>query len=450
MKNEHFVKKITDPIIIIALFIISRVIYWIVGVRFDSSTLNWFFQYLDPQQLLHNLLPSIYYLHIQPPLFNLLLGIVLKISRGPGPIIFSIIFMLCGLTLAIILFKLLCSFKIPRIFSFIITGFFILSPPVILYENWLFYTYPVTTLLIISIYLINNYLEKGKTLHLFLAINTWTSIVLIRTAFHPLWLVFCIAGVILIRKKDIKRILLCSVFPVLIIVILMLKNGLVFGMFGLNSWYGMNLYKMTLSIPPNKIASLIEENKISGLALIPPFQSPEQYRQFANFDTVTGINVLDHKYKSTSYPNYNHIGYISISKQYFKIARTLIIKYPQYYLLSVGKALYRFLMPTSDKIIFPGQNRQEILGWVNIYEQYLLGNILSNFWQTNFVNRFGQTRKVHFNLLYLYLAFVYLGMTWFLTKGVRDSDLDNNNKILLYFIGFQVLYVTSVCYLVEV
>ncbi len=309
--------------------------------------------------------------------------------------------------------------------------------------------HPVTTLLIISMYLIRKYFLGGKTRHLFLSISAWGVIVLTRTAFHPLWLLSGIALLTMLRKGDIKRILLCSALPVTIVTILMLKNGVMFNFFGLTSWYGMNLYKMTLSIPRDKLESLVESDAISRLALIPPFQDPDQYRNFADFDSATGIKVLDQRYRSTSYPNYNHRAYVSISKQYFAIAKDLIVKYPQYYLLSVGKAVYRFLMPTSDKIIFPGQNRQKIKGWIDMYESYLLGGFLSSLWQTRYINRYGQSRTVHFNLLYLYIPFVYLGMIWFLLKGIKNTDLDRNDKATLHMICFQVLYVTSICNLVE-
>ncbi len=420
-----------------------------VGIRFDSSTISWFFQYLDPLALKQNLLTSVHYLHIQPPLFNLFLGIVMKLANNLQSLVFNIVFMICGLITALVLYKLQRIFKIPRFYAHILTGFFIISPPVILYENWLFYTYPVMTLLIVSAYFYYQYLVNGKTKHLFPAMIIWTSIVLIRTAFHPLWLVACILFTVIFRIRDVKRILICASLPALIILLLMFKNALLFNMFGLSSWFGMNLYKMTLSVPQSTIITQIETKGISTLAMILPFQGPEQYQHFANFDTCTGIDVLDRKYKSTSSPNYNHIAYLSISKQYYTMARKLILKYPQYYFISVGKATYRFFMPTSDLIIFPGQNRRNIQGWVDFYENYLLGNILAKIWQTHFINRFGQTRVIHLNFLYFYLAFIYIGMIWFMKKGIKKTDLDDNKKRFLYFLCFQVLYVTITCNIVE-
>ena len=38
-------------------------------------------QYLDPLLLKSDLLKSLFYLHSQPPIFNLFLGIVLKLSQ---------------------------------------------------------------------------------------------------------------------------------------------------------------------------------------------------------------------------------------------------------------------------------------------------------------------------------------------------------------------------------
>ena len=69
---------------LIAAFVISHIVYYAMGVRFDETSPLTFAQYLDEALLKHNLLESLLYLHSQPPLFNLFLGIVLTIAAILG------------------------------------------------------------------------------------------------------------------------------------------------------------------------------------------------------------------------------------------------------------------------------------------------------------------------------------------------------------------------------
>ncbi len=61
-------------------FVLSSIWYSARGIRFDISTLPYFDQLLDPILLRTRLWQSLYYLHGQPPLFNLLAGVALKLE----------------------------------------------------------------------------------------------------------------------------------------------------------------------------------------------------------------------------------------------------------------------------------------------------------------------------------------------------------------------------------
>jgi hypothetical protein len=53
-----------------AFFAAARGAYYLWGIRFDGTPLLWFWQYLDPRLLKGKLLESVFYMHSQPPLFN--------------------------------------------------------------------------------------------------------------------------------------------------------------------------------------------------------------------------------------------------------------------------------------------------------------------------------------------------------------------------------------------
>lgn len=436
--------------VIVIFFILSRIFYYLIGIRFDITPLYWFYQFIDPQLLKLKLLESILYLHTQPPVFNLFLGLILKIFNKYELFAFTAIYQIIGLLLAVNLYLVLKKLRVSLIIALLITMFFTISPPVIFMENWLFYTYPVALLILLSTVFLYLYLEKHMVKYLLLFFSSIALIVLTRSLFHPFWFIIILVGLIIYDKSNIKRIILCALFPMLLIGVFHIKNYLIFKQTNLSSWFGMNLAKMTMTIPLEKIEPLVVQGEISGIAKIMPFQEPERYRNYANFDTLTCIRVLDQKYKSSGFLNFNHIGYIDVSNHYLRDSKYLIKTFPQYYGLSICKAVYAYLRPCSDSIIIRNYNRWAIRTWVDFYENYLLGNILSKVWQTSFTNRYGEQRKVHLNFLYIFVPALCI---WGMIIAVKGFPLFRYGRVEILTIGyilFNIIYITVIGNLFEV
>ena len=82
MNTSELTRRRTHGLAVVAVALVfgaSRVAAYLAGVRFDATPLTWYWQFIDPVLLRERLLESLYCLHIQPPLFNLLLGINLKL-----------------------------------------------------------------------------------------------------------------------------------------------------------------------------------------------------------------------------------------------------------------------------------------------------------------------------------------------------------------------------------
>src|ERR1700733_4435082 len=78
-------------------FAVSRLGYYLLGVRFDARPVLHYFQFIDPELLKHRLLESLFYLHIQPPGWNLYVGAVLEFFPTSYPAVFEVIYLLLGL-----------------------------------------------------------------------------------------------------------------------------------------------------------------------------------------------------------------------------------------------------------------------------------------------------------------------------------------------------------------
>jgi len=426
------------------IFILSRGLVAFLGVRFDMSPLQWFYQYIDPVLLKENLLQSLLYLHSQPPAYNLYLGVVLKYGGLYAPVIFRASYLITGLLSLWTLYTFMRLVHIHHVVAFFCAAFFAVSPPALFYENWLFYTYPLVLILILSSFLLLVSLKTRSSVHLFLFFITLSCLVLTRTLFHTIWFVAIFCWVLLYHNKNRKRIVMSALIPFLMIFSVHAKNYLLFRQTALTSWFGMNLMKMTFTIPRHHVQQEVLTGTVTDIALIMPFQSPESYQQYLPQDSVTGIPVLDNAYKSTGAINFNYSGYRNISDQYFAAASHLIRRYPQYYGQSVVKAAYQFLRPCSDSIIITGHNRRSLHAWVTVYEQYLLGDVLKKVWHTSFTNQSGHRRTVHINLLYLFIPMLYLFGTLIACRKLRLLPFSRDELFSIRYVMFNIGYVTIV------
>src|SRR5947199_143356 len=103
------------PLIFVVLaFVASRGIAYAVGVRFNAGPLQCFFQVVDPDLLRTRLLESLFYLHSQPPLFNLILGLFLKVTPGHFDAAMHAFYLAQGIALSIAFYLLLVRLGIGR------------------------------------------------------------------------------------------------------------------------------------------------------------------------------------------------------------------------------------------------------------------------------------------------------------------------------------------------
>ena len=78
------------------VFGISRMLYSLSGVQFDTGTVTRNWHFIDTQLLINDLWRSVFYMHTQPPLMNLLTGINLQLFPESWELVARIVFLLGG------------------------------------------------------------------------------------------------------------------------------------------------------------------------------------------------------------------------------------------------------------------------------------------------------------------------------------------------------------------
>lgn len=443
-RDRHAARKrlnIPPLAYVIIAFVLSRIVYFILGVRFDIGPLDYYWQFIDPELLRTNLFESLYYLHSQPPLFNLFLGIVLKLFGGQEALAFHIISLAFGLTLSISLYLLMTSLGVSSRLSSILTIIFVVSPPCVLYEDFLFYTYPITMVLCLSAILLHRYLKFGRFRYLAIFFALLALLVLTRSVFHPIWFVILTVPLIWYRRRHWKKIALAAGVPFLLCFLLYAKNAHEFGSFSSSTWFGMNFARLTTwRLPLSERFSLIDQGKLSTLSVVKPFRKLETYQRHSHVPLAepTGIPVLDQTQKSSGAPNLNNLTYINISRQYRRDALYVLPRYPGAYIGSLFESLMIYFIPTSS-YSFLKDNRYKIGVVDRAYNLILCG-------QLQYEKEITDDRAfLNTGLLtaLLYVVVIVYGFVM-LRQAFRRRATGSAYALTLLFIWLNVVYVTIV------
>ena len=316
-------KQTKNHIIILTIvYTTSRMIFYFAGVRFNASTLGNFWHFIDPILLKQNLAESIWFLHSQPPLYNLLLGLGL-LFFGTSSLLFHIVHLIIGFSTIILFYCILDKFKIRNRLALIFSLIFSVSPSFILYENILFYTLPLVFILTLSLFLLIKYIKTDNIFLLFCFFMSLVIIMLIRSLFHITWFLGIVGLLLVWDRSNSKKILVAVILPFIFICAVYFKNYILFDQFGTSSWFGKNLARIsTFQLEEKAKQKLLDQKRISQFALLRPFSYLDAYKNLTNITEKRGHPILDQHIQSTGAINLHNYNY-SI-KKYHSLYNTII------------------------------------------------------------------------------------------------------------------------------
>jgi len=373
---------------LVSITLTSRLVFkHVFHLEFDSSHLWIGWQVIDPQLLQHHLLQSLWYLHSQPPLYNLFLGITLKLFPASYALVLEWLYLLLGLLQSLLLFRSLCIITHKPVLSLAVAVVFAVSPCFVLYENWFFYTFPGMCLLSISIYLLLRFLQSKRWIWGFAFFTDLSILGLTISMFHLLWLVLITAGLLWLYRRLARTILLAAIGPLLLVSAWYLKNLLVFGAFTASSWFGMNISRIML-LPATELQQpgLQLDSVTRRVVYEGPFKPLAHYRSYIPLyhGPLEHIPVLQQECKSNGCDNYNNINYVQVSERFRQAAVRSLRYHAGHYLHYVLVANTLYFSPASEYFHLE-KNRKKIdrynslfnLGDIRIHKRYIgLMNIL--------------------------------------------------------------------------
>jgi hypothetical protein len=438
---------------LLAAFALSRLVaHRAFGLRFDGAVLG-YWQVLDLPLLRDDLLRSLFYLHSQPPLFNLALGLVLKWSpESLVPAVFEAAFVAWGYLGIVGIHALLVELGAPRRAALAAALVQTLSTTWLVYESWLFYTLPTAVLVTwAAVWLARAARGRAGAAVAFaaaVAALSWT-----RATYQPAWVVASLAILLVAVRTCAPRVRgwawRSSCVALVLALALPVKNGLLVGSFTSSTWLGMSLARLTterLDEPTRE--AWIGTGELDPVARVRGFSRLSEYpvELQALPPGTPNHPALVAPTKSDGSPNLNHAAYVRIGRAYQHAALVVLRRLPGLYLDRVRRAFVTWLRPPTDYILVVPQ-REALGAWDRLHSRLLL-------WSSQERRRAGPTLVLlpaaalflaallwhpaaRRRELLLLVAFPVLTVLWNLLVG-NLAEVEENNRFRVEVEGLMV------------
>lgn len=427
-------------------FVLSRLSYYTAaGIEFDARPLQFYVQFIDPELLRTRLWESLFYLHTQPPGFNLLAGVVLKLFPASYAAAFQFLYAALGLATGLMLYRLMHRLGIRSKIALVLTLLFLVSPAAILYENHLTYEYPILFLMAAAALALTEW-TRSRRLWLLAAFQAaLLSLMLIRGTYQPVYFAIICAGLGLAFRGQRRAIALSAALPLAVVMAISFKNWMLFGAFNTGSWPGFQAAIMTsYQLSDSERHELQRRGRISPLASVPPIMPLADYEPHVNRPARRGVPVLDEAVKSTGAVNPNHLAFLEVQKHHLADARAILKEHPQALVKALATAWFTYLLPATDFPFFD-HNRPRIARLDRAVNAIFFGQILD-------ASDRKQVRRAPWWKLPFYTGtFLLIGLPliagwglWRLVSGVRSGELWPSRSVPLAFLLFNIAFVTAV------
>ena len=414
-----------DVTTILITFLISRICLKLAGVEMEYDALFKYWQYLDVDTLQHKLLRGVWYNHAASPVFNIILGIILKIFGVAGAeFVTACMLKLISLANVLLIYTILKRLPVHKKLPLIISLFYLLSPAVMIFENELFYVPFIGMLLLTSCYFVLKLQQEVSWSNTFGFFLPLVLLCLTRGMYHLFWLLVISIVVILFLKRN-SRLIVAAAFSLAIVGGWYVKNSLIFGNFGVTSWIGMNMARIVFHD-----ADIKDSTHIGAYM---PFSKISTYERFitpGHKEKFVGLNDRDllNEYKNDSLMNMNHIDYIEVSRKYMEANKQQIKQYPVAYMKNVVQSAITYFAPATRYTVTEFQTNK-----ISSYDLIYSFN-LSHFAKDKHQRRIALAASAIHKIIIYVAVFFYLFRDF-----IRNRHITLLNLLIALTIGYGFL-----------
>lgn len=307
------------------------------GQNFSTAYLNFGWQLVPWDVLSSDPFRSVWFMHIQPPLWNLLLGTSSWVSPVSDAVTLQAVMFVIGAGLAGASAALALRLGAGRRTATIVAVAATIHPEVLKGAFEPNYELGVALLLVLVLTAVGR-LENPSRRNLIRLVVVLTVLVMTRSLYHPL-LAVVVAGLALVavrRHVDRRTLAVVVAIPLVIVGGWVVKNQALFGTPNLSSWFGMNLQRAVVPVlDRDDLERMFERGEVSEVAMIGPFGRYDLYENAVDAcaPTHSHRSLTEPTRASDEYsPNFNYECYIPLFEQAGRDAWAVIREHPDAWL----------------------------------------------------------------------------------------------------------------------
>lgn len=254
----------------------------LTGQRFDTNYLNFGWQLIPWDILSTDPWRSLWYLHVQPPLWNGALGLSAWVSPVSDAVTLQLLMAAFGVLLAAASATLARRLGLGHFGSLAVALIATLHPEVLKGAFEPTYELAVGALLVLLAVVVLGTTGPALGRNVLAVSLLATVIALTRSLYHPLWVIGVIALVLWACRHHVNRrvVLVAILIPVIGIGSWMTKNQIVYDRPTLSSWFGMNLQRAVIPVLDlDDLEEMYARGQVSDIAMIGPFGNYGLYEE---------------------------------------------------------------------------------------------------------------------------------------------------------------------------
>ena len=321
-------------------------VVWLSGQRFSTAYLGYGWQLVPWDVLSADPLSSVWFLHIQPPLWNLALGLPAWLSPFSDAGTLQVLMFAIGVANAVLAALVAERLGVRRRWATLVALVATVHPEVLKLAFEPTYELAVSALLLALLWAAARLADSGTRSAADARPGRWllavsavgTATVLTRSLYHPVWLVVVLAVCwwALRGRVTWRTVGLAALVPLVLVGGWMAKNQVLFDRPTLSSWFGMNLQRAVVPVLDlDDLQRMHADGSVSDIAIIGPFGKYELYadvmppcaptrshRALAEPDRTTDLYS----------PNFNYECFLPVFDQAGEDAWAVIREHPEAFL----------------------------------------------------------------------------------------------------------------------
>lgn len=331
-----------------AAFVLSRTVLWACGLHYSTEHVG-AIMHFPPLDLLRDRLgETLWYLHGQPPLPSLVLGLCLQWGGAAWPTVLATLSHALAAAAGGAMVVVLRRTGRSTTTSVAIATAFSLLPGVLVYEHYAFTTMPVLALLLLACVPLQRAIATGQARSWFLFLLLTALVVNTRHVFHLVWWLGGLALLPRCGRLPWRRSILIAALPAALAVMPFAKNALVHGTLASSTWMGFGLARKTWH---QELLEVRQQRALAGTAAaitaVPVFGSVAEFALAVPMPPPSGVPLLDRREKDPGVPNYHHAIYIAASSRMRDEALAEVWRNPGPYCSNVATTFGQCFLPST-------------------------------------------------------------------------------------------------------